>query len=251
MIPIQIARSRVAVLAVAFTFVVAVSSPAPAAADDALTPADTTLPDDVIDKRIRFIEERLEARRLHGQIWYWGWMAVNGGGAVYTGIAAGLANDQDDIVSNAVSGGLAAVGVADLVFRPLTARLGAAPIEGLPEATRAERIEKLRSAEALLRANAERAEERTSWTMQAANLGINAAGGVIIGVLGDPKDAAISAAANFVGGIAYLLTQPAGPARDWQAYQALAAERTATAPTLAVSLAPTARGAGLRMTVSW
>ncbi len=248
--PMPIARSLVAILAVT-SLVVAMSSPAAAIADDALTPADTTLSDEVIDKRISFLEDKLEASRLHGQIWYWGWMAINGGGAIYTGIAAGLSHDQDDIVSNAVSGGLAAIGVADLVFRPLDARLGAAPVEGLPEATRAERIDKLRAAEALLRANAERAEERTSWTMQAANLGINAAGGVIIGVLGDPKDAAISAAANFIGGIAYLLTQPAGPARDWRAYQALVAERTAAVPTLSVSLAPNPRGAGLRMTMTW
>jgi hypothetical protein len=220
-------------------------------AADALTPADTALPDEVIDKRLRFLEERLGARRLHGQIWYWGWMAVNGGGAVATGIMAGLSNDRDDVVTNAVSAGLATIGVADLLLRPLNARLGAEPIEGLPEATRTERIDKLRAAEALLHGNAERAEERTSWVVHAANLGINAAGGVIIGVLGNTKDAAISAAANFAGGIAYILTQPGGPARDWRDYQALAAERTATAPTLAVSLAPNPRGAGLRMTLAW
>ena len=249
--PIPRVRSRAVLLAGIFICSVSMTPRSAAIAADALTPADTTLSDEVIDRRIRFIAERLEARRLHGQIWYWGWMVVNAGGAIGTGIAAGLANDRDDIVSNAVSAGLAAIGVADLVFRPLTARLGAAPIEQLPEATRAERIDKLRAAEALLRSNAERAEERTSWVVHAANLGINAAGGVIIGVLGDPKDAAISAAANFAGGIAYILTQPAGPARDWQAYQALAAERTATAPTLALSVAPNRRGAGLRMTLTW
>jgi hypothetical protein len=248
--PMPSLRRLAAVLAVAFFGGVA-TAPSVSPAAEPLTPAETTLPDEVIDKRLRFIEERLEKRRLHGQIWYWAWMAVNTGGAVGTGIMAGLSNDQDDIVSNAVSGALAALGVADLVFRPLEARHGAAPIEALPESTRTERIDKLRAAEALLHGNAERAEERTSWVVHAANLGINAAGGVIIGVLGDPKDAAISAAGNFLGGIAYILTQPGGPARDWQAYQALAAERTATAPILAVSLAPHPRGAGLRMTLAW
>lgn len=242
-------RTRLAIILATLAF--GLGQPDRGLAAEALTPETTALPDEVIDKRIRFIEERLAKHRLHGQIWYWGWMAVNAGGAVYTGIAAGLADDQDDIVTNAVSGGLAALGVADLLLRPLEARHGAAPVEDLPEATRAERIDKLRAGEALLRANAERAEERTSWTMHAANLGINAAGGVIIGVLGNPKDAALSAAGNFVGGIAYLLTQPAGPARDWRDYQALAAERTAVAPALALSLAPNARGAGLRMTLTW
>jgi hypothetical protein len=243
-------RRLVAVLAAGFVCG-AVVAPCFSFAAEPLTPAETTLSDEVVDKRLRFIEDRLEKHRLHGQIWYWGWMVVNAGGAIGTGIMAGLSNDQDDVVSNAVSGGLAAIGVADLIFRPLEARYGAAPVEALPESTRAERIDKLRAAEALLHGNAERAEERTSWAVHAANLGINTAGGVIIGVLGDPEDAAISAAANFVGGIAYILTQPAGPARDWRAYQALAAERTATAPTLAVSLAPNPRGAGLRMTLAW
>ncbi|MFO1127979.1 MAG: hypothetical protein U1E66_06030 [Rhodospirillales bacterium] len=222
-----------------------------AIAADPLTPEATTLSDAEIDKRLRFIEEKLDAHRLYGQIWYWGWMAVNAGGAIGTGIMAGLSNDQDDIVNNAVSSGLAVIGVADLVFRPLDARLGAAPIATLPEATRAERIDKLRAAEAQLRANAERAEERTSWTVHAANLGINALGGVIIGVLGDTKDAAISAAANFAGGIAYILTQPAAPARDWREYQAMAAGTAARAPVVALALQPYTGGAGLRMTVSW
>ncbi|MFO1152959.1 MAG: hypothetical protein U1E42_04700 [Rhodospirillales bacterium] len=238
-------------LGIAIGVVCATPTLTAAIAVEPLTPETTTLSDEAIDKRLRFIEERLQASRLHGQIWYWGWMTVNAGGAIATGVMAGLSDDHDDVVNNAVSSGLAVIGVGDLIFRPLDARLGDAPIAALPEATRAERIDKLRAAEVLLRGNAERADERTSWAVHAANLGLNTAGGVLIGALGDPKDAAISAAANFVGGVAYILTQPAAPARDWQSYQAMTAGGTAAAPVLALSLEPNGQGAGLRMRLTW
>jgi hypothetical protein len=222
----------------------------PVAGDAAAAESSDALPDSVLDTRIRFIETRLEASRQHGQIWYWSWMAVNAGSVVGLGIAAGLTNDHDAAVNNAVSAGVAALGVADLVLRPLDARLGAAPIAHLPEATHAEKLAKLERAEAQLRANAARAEDRTSVALHAANLGVATASGVIVGVLGRPRDAAISSAANLLGGIAYLLTQPAGPAEDWRAYQALVSGQ-ARAPAVEVRLSGSRQGAGLALALSW
>ncbi len=148
-------------------------------AEDAGLP-DAGLSDAAIVERLRFIEDRLDASRLHGQVWYWSWMAINGGSTVGLGIAAGLSRHEDDQVNNGVQAGVAAIGVADLLLRPLEARLGAAPIAELPEATRTEKLAKLRAAEAQLRANAERAEERTSWLMHAGNVALNGAAGGII-----------------------------------------------------------------------
>jgi hypothetical protein len=48
------------------------------------------LSDPVIEKRIRFIEAKLDSHKRHGEIWYWSWMAINGGAFVGLGVAAGL-----------------------------------------------------------------------------------------------------------------------------------------------------------------
>jgi hypothetical protein len=180
----------------------------------------TPLSDAEIAARLAFLESRLEASRRHGQIWYWSWMAINGGSAVGLGIVAGLAGDRDDQVNNAVQAGVAAIGVADLLLRPLEARRGAAPIEQMADETYADRLRRLRAAEARLKANAERAEERTSWRMHAANVALNGAAGGLIAGLGRPRDGLLAFATGTAGGVVNLLTQPARPAQDWQAYEA-------------------------------
>jgi hypothetical protein len=91
------------------------------------------LDDAEIEQRIRFLEQRLDDSRTHGQIWYWSWLAINGGSMVGNGIVAGLSGQHDDRVNYATGAALGAIGVADLFLRPLEARYGAAPIRRLPE----------------------------------------------------------------------------------------------------------------------
>ena len=175
--------------------------------------------DAAIEQRIDFIEQRLDSHETHGQIWYWSWMAINGGSMVGLGVSAGLSKHEDDQVNNGVQAGLGAIGVADLLLRPLEARYGADPIRGLPESTREEKIAKLRAAESQLRSNAQRAEERTSWEMHAANVAINGIAGLIIGLAGRPSDGIIAFGAGTAGGVIEILTQPWGPASDWKDYK--------------------------------
>ena len=42
------------------------------------------LDDAEISRRIRFLEQRLDDSRTHGQIWYWSWLTINGGSMVGT-----------------------------------------------------------------------------------------------------------------------------------------------------------------------
>jgi hypothetical protein len=133
--------------------------------------------------------------------------------------AAALSEHEDDQVNNGVQAGLAAIGVADLLLRPLEARYGAAPVRSLPEDTREQKVAKLRAAEAQLRGNAERAEERTSWQMHAANVAVNGVAGLIIGLAGRPSDGLIAFGAGTAGGAVEILTQPWGPAGDWRDYK--------------------------------
>jgi hypothetical protein len=179
------------------------------------------LPDAVIEDRIRFIETRLDAHRRHGEIWYWSWMVINGAAVVGLSVAAGVTDNTADRVNFGSQAGLAALGVADQLLRPLEARHGADPVRDLPEATRTEKLKKLAAAETLLRSNAKRACERENWLFHLLNLLLNAGVGVATGIAGDSGSGAVSAGAGFVAGEIYILGQPWGPKEDWEAYQQL------------------------------
>ena len=111
---------------------------------DAAEPPDaarTSLSDAEIERRLDFIEQRLDASKRHAQIWYWSWMTINVGATVALSVASAITDDADDRASDLPQAALAALGVADLtVIRPLEARLGAEPIRRLPDATRAQRL---------------------------------------------------------------------------------------------------------------
>lgn len=127
---------------IALTLVFA-AAPGQAAAP---APADaSSLSDAQIDQRIRFLEERLDDSKRHGQIWYGSWLMINGGSMVGHGVAAALTSDHDDTVDRSTNAVLGAIGVANLFLRPLEARYGADPIRGLPEATREDKLAKLRA----------------------------------------------------------------------------------------------------------
>jgi hypothetical protein len=223
---------------------------ADARAEPGLTPLDTAVPDSVIEERLRFLEDRLDGSKTHGQIWYWSWMTVNGGSAVILGTLAGLADKTDNKVNNGVQAGLGAIGVADLLLRPLEARFGADPIRDQPEGTRAEKIAKLRAAEDQLERNAERAEERTSYVQHGANLALNGAAGLIIGLVGKPSDGLIAGLSGAAGGAINILTQPWAPESDWEDYQRLVA-REGAGVDVHVQLVPLRDGAGVSLTLTW
>ena len=184
-------------------------------------PADHAgLSDAEISRRIAFLEQRLDGSRTHGQIWYWSWLAINGGSMVGNGIVAGLSGQHDDRVNYATGAALGAIGVADLFLRPLEARYGAAPIRRLPEATRAQRLAKLRAAEDQLHRNALRAEERTQVLPYAGNAGLALAAGLVVGLWGERGSGIQTGVSTLVGGTLNIVTQPARPAWDWVDYLA-------------------------------
>lgn len=224
----------------------------PAHAAEPLTPADTTVSDATLDKRLRYLEERLDGSRLHGQIWYWSWMTVDSASAAVLGIQAGLTNHEDDAVNDGVNAGLSVIGIGDLLFRPLEARFGAAPVAGMPEATREEKIAKVRAAESLLHGNAERADERTSFEMQAGNVALNAFAGGLVALAGRQSDGLITFVSGTLGGVVNLLTAPWEPADDWDGYRAMVGGEARVPTRWDLALAPVPDGgAHLAVRMSW
>jgi hypothetical protein len=237
-------------LAIVLVWPILSSVARPLRAEQALTPLDTNLADSVLEQRLRFLEQKLEDSRTHGQIWYWSWMSIDVGSMVALGIDAGLTKHEDDAVNSGVNAGLAAIGIADLLFRPLEAGHGADPISIFGAQTREQKIGKLRAAEDLLRRNAERAEERTSMTMHAANLAVNGAAGLVVCLAGRTSDGMITFAVGTLGGVINLLTAPWRPERDWNDYKALVAGRRDTGSADLI-IEPTRDGARLALRVAW
>jgi len=197
--------------------------------------AESPLSDAQIERRLDFIEQRLDASERHARIWYWSWLTLNVGATVGLSVASAIADDGDDRATYVPQAALAALGVADLtVFRPLEARFGAEPIRRLPDGTRAERLHQLERAEALLRSNATRAESRGSWLLHLANFSLNAAAGAVTYATGNTSDAVISFASGFAGGEIYIWSEPGAPARDWQDYQRFKARGAAAGPRVSV-----------------
>lgn len=211
----------IAIMGIALVAATAARAAEPVPADHA------GLGDAQIDRRIAFLEQRLDDSRMHGQVWFWSWLAINGGSMVGNGIVAGMSGQHDDRVNYATGAALGAIGVADLFLRPLEARYGAAPISGLAEATRAQKLAKLRAAEDQLRRNAVRAEERTQVLPYLGNAGLALAAGLVVGLWGEEGTGIQTGVSTLIGGALNIVTQPGRPARDWQDYLAMAGRRSA------------------------
>jgi len=193
-----------------------------------LAPADhASLSDAQIDQRIQFLEQRLDDSKTNGQIWFWSWLTINGGSMIGNGIAAGMSGQHDDQVNYATGAALGAIGVADLFLRPLEARYGADPVRGLPEATREQKLAKLRAAEDQLRRNAERAEQRHQVLPYAGNAGLALAAGLVVGLWGEPGFGIQTGISTLIGGAINVATQPARPEQDWESYLTMTGRRAA------------------------
>jgi hypothetical protein len=208
------------------------------------------LSDAQIDRRIDFLEQRLDDSRTHGQIWFWSWLAINGGSMVGNGIVAGMSGQHDDRVNYGTGAVLGAIGVADQLLRPLEARYGANPVRGLPEATRAQKLAKLRAAEDQLRRNALRAEQRTQALPYLGNAGLALAAGLVVGLWGEEGTGIQTGVSALIGGILYVASEPGRPAQDWQDYLAMTGRRRAGVE-VDVALAAFEDGGKVNLRLRW
>lgn len=185
--------------------------------------AATSVPD--LDARLAFLEEALEGPELHAEVWWWGWLSFYGLAIAAQGTRLALVDDADedaraqraDFVVSMVK---AALGVASLLFQPLSAAEGAEPMYRISEETSADGLRRLAAGEAALRENAIEAERRYAWWRHLALVGVNLIGGAIIWLgYDDLEKALISAGVGIgVGQIIYF-TQPWQPITSYEAYQ--------------------------------
>ena len=169
-----------------------------------------------VGDRLAFLEERLEAGQRNARIWQYGFRSLFAGGIVAGTVEAATDDDSDARVAGIVGAAKGAIGVADLLLEPHPGRLGAAPIHATAGASRAEQWAR---AEAQLDAVARRADDRWDWTRHAGIIALNAAGGLIVGLVGDRTDAIIDSTVGFAVGQLMLWTMPQRSKEDLHDYR--------------------------------
>jgi hypothetical protein len=178
-------------------------------------PASSQVDNDV-QERLRFLEERLDASKKHGEYWTYGWLTIMGGGLIANTTQAILDDDRTNHIVNATK---SVVGLTYFYLDPMEARLGADPIRAMPGGTPTEREAQLAAAEKLLQGNANRSARRTDWKMYAGNLAFHGIGLGISLAWGDKSDAWIDFGAGAAMGALQFATAPSRPGTDWQEYQ--------------------------------
>lgn len=199
---------------------------APAAAAPATPPTKASpldLNDDEINWRLGFITERLEGSKLHAQIWNGAWTVIQLGSLGYMTYKAASDDDEDDRGRAITEASKSFIGLMDLyLFRPMKARYGASEIAHMPQASRLQKLSKLKKGEEILERNAARADDRYGWQVHLGNVLLNFAGaGAIWATGGGNGDALGSAFAGIAGGELMMWTEPGQPRQDLRDYKNL------------------------------
>jgi hypothetical protein len=170
--------------------------------------------------RLRFIERRLEGEAACAQAWTWSWVGFNaaaGGYEVYRAVGAGNSAERVDEI---VGGAKALIGIIGRLARPLSARMGAAELRGIAEATPGERARKLAFAERLLERNARQAAQRHALLPHVLNASLNLAGAIVVWVVANaPGTAWLSAGIGVAVGEVVIWTQPTRASQDLGDYE--------------------------------
>lgn len=200
------------------------------------------------ERRLQFLEERLDAGRRHAQIWYWSWLTINGGGGAASVYTAAATDEGDERAFNTVQASQAALGLADILWwRPMPGRSGADPLRDA--AARGASVEaRIAEGERLLLATAARAESRKDWRLHAGNLALQAVGAGVLLALDEPGYAGLTMLLGLVGGEAYIWSEPWRAIGDLEEYRRLVASGgVASEPQPRFHFAPTPNGVALEL----
>lgn len=179
----------------------------------------TPLSEEEMEQRLAFITQRLNAGRTGARTWQYGWGGFFATTAAAQGYLAIQSNDSDNRANYTVGALKSTAGLAMLLLRPLPAIKGAEPIASMPAGTPQQKAARLQSAENLLRTNARRAEERTSWPRHLIAIAFNLFSGTAIAALGDVKDAAVSNLTGITISQAHIWSQPSRAIEDLDDYE--------------------------------
>jgi hypothetical protein len=184
------------------------------------TAAQTAPSDEMVRGRLEKIRLILEAGKPASDRWWTGWLAGYAAATLGQG-AAGLASGDRDLREDmALGAATTLLGAVGQLVSPMTPSSAPRLFSEWPDSTAGQRLEKLGRAEDLLRRCAAREREGRSWKMHALTAAVNLAGGVIVwkGFDRSAGEGALNFGLNTLVTEAQIWTQPAGLARDAEAY---------------------------------
>jgi hypothetical protein len=201
------------------------------------------------DVRTAWIQSRLDAETPAAQRWYWIFLALNAGATAGQFALGAILPDTDDqghvLPANQrnrpgmyVGGVNAALGLLPMIVLPFQPAFAASRLRSLPAGTPAQRVERARRAEAMLRECAEGEAFGQSWVSHGLGVVVAAGSSLVLWLAFD--QAWYWVLTNFVTTIAFnelqVLTQPMQLVGDWATY------RRAGWRNMAVATSPRQRG---------
>ena len=203
-----------------------------------------SLTEEDIDQRLRFIEQRLNAAKPGAQRWQYGWTALFAANTAFSSFIAIRSSSGDNEAQYTVEAVKSAGALALMLLRPLPAVDGAEPLAAMPDTTLEQKTARLEAAEDLLRTNAKRARERTSFTRHLLAVTVHLVGSTAIAALGDVRDAAISNLTGIAVSQVHIWSQPWRAIGDLEAYERQF-PTASTAEALSWQLTPIPGGLGV------
>ena len=182
-------------------------------------PAATDISDAELEQRLAFIQTRLNRQQPSARYWQYGWTGFYSLSSAGQLLLALDGDDNDEQLYWGVGAVKASGKLAKLLLKPTPAVDSGDSFQALPQANREERLRKLAQGEAMLEANALRADERYTWKRHAMGIAGNLVGGIVIAAFGDSSDALISTLLGLAVGETTIWTEPANARRDLDDYR--------------------------------
>ena len=202
-----------------------------------------------LDDRFLYIKSRLENERNHNYLWQYGWEGFYASSSLVQLSLAATADNSDDEIRFGVGAFKSALAFSAMLRNPLPTIDGANSLSSpshnhsnIQPHTRAQKIERLKRAEALFKRGSERAKSIHTWSRHGTAILFNLATAGIVSAFGNDKDAIASAIGGILASEINIWTQPSQGIQDWQDYQSFKSN-----DSLSWKLLPTLNGLALSL----
>jgi hypothetical protein len=182
--------------------------------------AQTVLPDSVVTERIQIIQSMLDQGKPNANLWWYGWLAGYSAATIGQGAVFVTTNDKSLRQDMAVGAATTFLGALGQIVTPMVPGYAPDRLKMISGSTREERLQKLKSAEELLKQSALREKSGRSWQTHAIATVVNAGSGLItwLAFKRDIWAGLENFALNTCITEAQIWTQPTKAVRDYKNY---------------------------------
>lgn len=191
-----------------------------------------SLNDEVLSRRIDFIQNRLDDGTTDAKRWQYFWMFINGAaGYLQLGTATTLtdSDEKNERYDNIVGGISSLLATGDLILNPLNSWNAATKLQNLPQTTDEEKKAKLQFGEQLLKDCADREIYGRSWQTHALAGLVSVIGGAAIALDKEDNDdddyrygdGAFFFASSMLVAEIQIFTMPTRAIKDWEDYSSM------------------------------